>query len=54
MIIDPWGTVIAQCPSHKNEPSIAIANIDLDYLSQLREEMPVIEDRRVDLYAQLG
>ncbi|KAI8364921.1 carbon-nitrogen hydrolase [Blakeslea trispora] len=54
MIIDPWGTVIAQCPSHKNDPSIAIANIDLDYLSQLREEMPVIEDRRVDLYAKLG
>ncbi|KAI8075902.1 carbon-nitrogen hydrolase [Gilbertella persicaria] len=54
MIVDPWGTVLAQCPSHNSDPCIAIANIDLDYLNQLREEMPVMEDRRTDLYPKIG
>ncbi len=43
MIIDPWGCVIAQC-SEKSD--IAIAEIDLDYLYRVRENMPVIKQQR--------
>ncbi|RKP05410.1 carbon-nitrogen hydrolase, partial [Thamnocephalis sphaerospora] len=34
MIVDPWGKVLARCED-ADEPSIALANIDLDYLQHL-------------------
>ncbi|KAI9321405.1 putative NIT2-nitrilase [Dichotomocladium elegans] len=49
MIVDPWGTVLARCPDNASA-SIAIAPIDLDYMMQIRTEMPVMQHRRVDLY----
>ncbi|CAO3649152.1 unnamed protein product [Cunninghamella blakesleeana] len=49
MIVDPWGTVLARCPD-TNEPSLAFATIDLDYLQKIRTEMPVMTHRRNDLY----
>ncbi|GAN04099.1 hydrolase nit2 [Mucor ambiguus] len=53
MIVDPWGTVLARCPDTANKPSIAIADIDLDYLARIRTEMPVMNHRRTDLYPKI-
>eukprot|EP00794_Sanderia_malayensis_P015717 gene15717-17302_t len=47
MVIDPWGTVIAQC---QEGIGLCLANIDQDYLKQLRESMPVWKHRRNDIY----
>ncbi|PVU97976.1 hypothetical protein BB559_001819 [Furculomyces boomerangus] len=49
MIIDPWGTVIAHCPSN-NEPSLATAEIDLEYVEKVRGQIPVFENRRRDVF----
>jgi len=43
MIIDPWGTVLAQCGQNGQ---LAIAEIDLTYLRMLRQQMPVWQHRR--------
>merc|ERR1740128_538657 len=47
MVVDPWGTVIAQC---REGTSIALAAVDLNYLKNLRLEMPVASHRRHDIY----
>lgn len=44
---DPWGTVIARA---KDAPGITYAEIDLDYLDQIRRQIPSLENRRTDLY----
>ncbi|KAI7896072.1 putative NIT2-nitrilase [Mucor mucedo] len=49
MIVDPWGTVLARCPD-TTEPSVVMANVDLDYLTKIRTEMPVMQHRRNDIY----
>ncbi|CCA73038.1 probable NIT2-nitrilase [Serendipita indica DSM 11827] len=63
MIVDPWGTILAQCKEFDNsansqpevnssgeEDDLAIAEIDLDYLTQVRREMPLWDQRRADVY----
>ena len=42
-LVDPWGTITALAPER---PGLTIGEIDLDYLAQVRREMPmqVIED----------
>ena len=47
MIVDPWGRVIAQC---SEEEGVAAAEINLDYVAQVRQNMPVMRQRRGDLY----
>jgi predicted amidohydrolase len=47
MIIDPWGTVIAQC---RDGESVATADVDAAWLLQVRSRMPVSAHRRPDLY----
>lgn len=44
MIVDPWGKVLAQCEQGEG---IAIADIDLAYLSDLRRRMPVHAHQRI-------
>ncbi|XP_027465866.1 deaminated glutathione amidase isoform X1 [Zalophus californianus] len=51
MVVDPWGTVVAHCPEG---PGLCLARIDLRYLRQLRQHLPVFEHRRPDLYGTLG
>ncbi|XP_048741838.2 nitrilase and fragile histidine triad fusion protein NitFhit-like [Ostrea edulis] len=50
MVIDPWGTVIAQC---SDGVDVCFAEINLDYIQKIREEMPVTKHRRPDLYGVL-
>ncbi len=47
MIIDPWGTILATCP---DRPSIALAEIDLTLLRELRQKLPCLRNRKPGLY----
>ncbi|WAQ90400.1 hypothetical protein PtA15_12A389 [Puccinia triticina] len=66
MVIDPWGTVLAQVPdlvpslpppSIEDNPqwstSFALADIDLSSLEHLRKSMPILNQRRDDIYPRL-
>jgi predicted amidohydrolase len=44
MIIDPWGTVLAQAP---DTVGIVTADLDLDRLDTIREELPSLANRRL-------
>ncbi|KAN0061392.1 Carbon-nitrogen hydrolase [Thecaphora frezii] len=46
MIVDPWGSVIAQCPDiQPYKPTFCLADIDLDALENTRAEMPLWHQR---------
>ena len=47
MVIDPWGNVIA-CASDK--PCFITAEIDLDYVQTVRQQIFTLENRRSDRY----
>ena len=47
MVIDPWGAVIARAG---NYPCVITAEIDLDYLDQVRSQIPSLKNRRSDVY----
>ncbi|XP_003466735.2 deaminated glutathione amidase isoform X2 [Cavia porcellus] len=51
MVVDPWGTVVARC---SDGPGLCLAQINLNYLRQVRQHMPVFQHRRPDLYGNLG
>jgi deaminated glutathione amidase len=52
MIVDPWGTVLAErC---EPEPGVVVADLDLDRLWRLRAELPVLAHRRPDAYVGDG
>ena len=44
MIIDPWGTVLAQAP---DTPGIITADLDLSRLESIRSELPSLANRRL-------
>jgi deaminated glutathione amidase len=44
MIVDPWGTVLAQAP---DTIGIVTADVDLGRLDQIREELPSLANRRL-------
>jgi predicted amidohydrolase len=43
-IIDPWGTVLAKL--NNEDPGMALAEIDLDFLQDVRRQLPALEHRR--------
>ncbi|VDO80281.1 unnamed protein product [Soboliphyme baturini] len=49
MVIDPWGTVVAQC-SPSPWPQICTADVDLHFLEDVRKRLPVEQHRRRDVY----
>lgn len=51
MIVDPWGSVVAQC---QEGPGLCYAEIDLAYLRRIRQEIPVFHHRRPDLYGRVA
>lgn len=54
MIVDPWGSVVAQCADiQPYKPTFCMAEIDLEALENTRKEMPLWEQRRKDVYPQL-
>ncbi|GMT24905.1 hypothetical protein PFISCL1PPCAC_16202, partial [Pristionchus fissidentatus] len=47
VVVDPWGAVIAQC---SERVGMCFAEIDIDYLEEIRKTQPVFAHRRSDLY----
>ena len=41
MIVDPWGNILAQCSDCQD---LAFAEISLDYIYKIREQMPVLDN----------
>jgi predicted amidohydrolase len=48
VIVDPWGTVLAQAP---DGTGVICAEIDLDRIGEVRRRLPVLANRRPDLYS---
>ena len=46
MIVDPWGSVLAQVPGGEG---VAVADLDLDRLERLRSELPALRHVRLPL-----
>lgn len=46
-VIDPWGRIIAQAGEHEE---VIFADIDLDYVDEVRQQIPVQHQKRNDLY----
>jgi predicted amidohydrolase len=44
MVIDPWGTVVAQAP---DTVGVTVADLDLDRLETIRAELPSLANRRL-------
>ncbi len=44
MIVDPWGTVVAQMP---DEVGVVTADLDLDRLATIRRDLPSLANRRL-------
>ena len=44
MVIDPWGTIVAQVP---DGIGVAVADIDLDRVDRVRESVPSLANRRL-------
>jgi len=47
MIVNPWGTILAEADSSE---AVITAVYDPDYLEKVRQEMPLLQHRRRDLY----
>lgn len=47
MIVDPWGTIIAQC---SNSEAIIYGELNLDFLQKVRKELPSLKHKRRDIY----
>ncbi len=45
MIVDPWGTVLCQCP---DGTGVAVAEIDRAALARIRRALPALDHRRLD------
>ena len=48
MIVDPWGTVLAQAP---DGDGVIVADLDMAALADIRERLPALRHRRPDAYA---
>jgi deaminated glutathione amidase len=44
MVVDPWGTVLAQAP---DVVGVTVADLDLDRLAGIRQELPSLANRRL-------
>lgn len=51
IIIDPWGTVIAECSDMDVQgEGICVADVDLDLAKKVRQNMPLWEQRRPEVF----
>ena len=45
LIVDPWGKILAEGPA--NGETVIFADIDLEYLKQVRKNLPALEHRKI-------
>ena len=45
-VIDPWGTIITLAPERSG---LFVGEIDMEYLSEIRRNMPVLQHRKYDI-----
>lgn len=48
IITDPWGKVVNQVDE---KPTVIISEIDLNYVDEVREQLPLLKHRRTDVYS---
>ncbi len=53
MVVDPWGTVLAEATGSHSGGEVVAATVDLKYLAQVRAQLPQIRDRRPTAYRQV-
>lgn len=51
IIINPFGEVLSEASS--DEKTVISADLDLDYIEQIRKDIPIFDSRRKDLYKNL-
>jgi deaminated glutathione amidase len=51
MIIDPWGTVLAEAP---DEECVIVADLDFGLLADVRTRLPALKHRRPEIYVRKG
>ncbi len=49
IIIDPWGTVIAES---SDSEGVVVADLDFDYLRKIRKQLPSLANRRPSAYRE--
>lgn len=47
LVVDPWGTVLARAGYRE---TVVVADLDLGYQRQVREALPALRHRRLDLF----
>ena len=47
MVCDPWGNVVAEADE---KPGLLTAEIDLTKADAIRQQIPILKNRRTDLY----
>ena len=47
IVVDPWGTVLMQMDEKEG---VRIVELDLGYVEEVRQELPLLKHRRTDLY----
>lgn len=50
MIVDPWGKIVAEAG---DSPMMVTAEIEMDLVAEVRERIPILTDRRPELYEPL-
>ncbi|MGD0881563.1 MAG: carbon-nitrogen hydrolase family protein [Acidimicrobiales bacterium] len=51
MIVDPWGVVLAE--RTLSDPGVVVADLDMEYLSEVRTRLPVLANRQPGAYVGL-
>lgn len=47
MIVDPWGKIVVE---GGEQPNLITAEVEMDLVDEVRERIPVFDDRRSDMY----
>lgn len=51
MVVDPWGTIVATA---SDTETVLTTVIDLDYIAEVRQRWPLLEQRRPQLYRTIA
>jgi predicted amidohydrolase len=51
MVVDPWGVIVATAPDVEY---CLTAEIDLEYIAEVKRRYPLMEQRRPELYGSIA